>query len=121
MSASTPEKQGRALLSNEQPSTSSSAQSNPQLQTQQPDWRSPTGNVSDNPNAIPNWPAKYQVGDAVWVYREGDGWVQAKISSVQSSGASWGYHLKDKNGRAVWLDRPTLFRENELSVDEGDD
>jgi hypothetical protein len=67
------------------------------------------------------WPQKFFVDDLVWVYRAGDGWVEAKITKVQTAGSNWVYSLEDKNGTRLWSDRPTLFRQDELSYDEGDD
>jgi hypothetical protein len=67
------------------------------------------------------WPQKFFVDDLVWVYRAGDGWVEAKITKVQTAGSNWVYSLEDKNGTRLWSDRPTLFRQDELSYDECDD
>jgi len=61
------------------------------------------------------------VNDVVWVYRAGDGWVEAKVTKVQTAGSNWVYNLEDKNGTRLWRDRPTLFPQDELSYDEGDD
>jgi hypothetical protein len=67
------------------------------------------------------WPQKFFVNDLVWVYRAGDGWVEAKITKVQTVRSNWVYSLEDNNGTRLWSDRPTLFRQDELSYDEGDD
>jgi len=69
---------------------------------------------------LQHWPQKFFLNDVVWVYRAGDGWVEAKVTQVQTAGSNWVYSLKDNNGMRLWSDRPTLFRQDELSYDEGD-
>ena len=102
----------------------------------QAQYRSPSANVIENPNAAPvscfgircdrrksltgllqHFPRKYRANQGVWAYKEGIGWVEATVVAFTTIRESWYYQLKDANGSYLWGGQQDWIAENQLSSD----
>ncbi|KAF2268849.1 hypothetical protein CC78DRAFT_613083 [Lojkania enalia] len=102
----------RSTSSNQTATTGISAE---QARTR-PDSRSPTANITLNPNAEPAEPAQFQEGDQVWVLRDTENrYYNATVHQRHWNGSEWTYILIDGQQQPLWQERVVWIAEDKLS------